>query len=719
MEKILELCIKFLIFVCHSEKALQFDYELPQKCYELLIYHLKPALLCLPTSISQNMDNLSLFSECAEFQGALQIINTIIKIIPQGLERTGKVLVVEFCNSMCNFAKILVTTDIWNFLSTFQACLIYGQKNSTIACITVVSSLRKLLKNDENPERISNFIFDDTQNPTTLSLLEQILIETASPDLCTEIMQLFIALKSSEQGSKLVLQKRLAVYASKFSSRNPLLESMTSGLIDALEDDYNLTLVKVLKVMKASESTMKRIYDNISRSRPLEIAELAEIVEKCPNDHTNTALSAAQLIQVIAGEGVTLDVGKELKAFTSALRLSMTNEAVFCCLLSYITNVKSITEAFSLRQNNIYKVKLIEILLSAFETMQCSFVLKQIMNAVALLKKCCTEGLWDHLETMSKSLYEELVLAEVNKIKQTDTPALSHMNSLIKLNILMDLGFLNQLGTSENEAMFIVTLNCDDDHPMFPFFIRYRTTLIKKFWQDVLKDADDNHLDDALVVLRKLSGHILKSIQQVLDALSREGYQMLDASTLISSLLELLICFNINPKSIKHEGLLKLLYTNQYDLKTEQFKKIIDFIEEYAFPSKKLYGSSSDEMCNIEYQKIMIFRLSEMIKVFKFLPNISHLSKIIRHFHENSEFHADLELLLKCVINRQSCFGAVVGQAIIGLFKDKSGLKPFLKAVDCLLSKVFNTKKVSITHYKSLVIDYIIDKVNLPEIFNM
>lgn len=689
MNKFFELLIESDNFEAIASESVNFlllyvNYdEIPEShptvaiCHLLLAYHLKP-LSMYYSAIKDHPAELSVTLEQNEL--VLDLLKTVVKNVPRGLkykswmaERIAR----ELCEVIEAHVDVHVTSE-WNSLLVLK-CLFKYDINNILE--TAVSCIGRLSNNKGIENEMIVFLFSqDKQKCTVIKMLEQLMKQKSTQSMSMAIIATFSRITTLCYGQEIIAENdRIEMYATKFQSFDRSSIQKACLLMRSLKDDFALSLVKTFEFMKASMLTMSKVITAFAPEDLKQLSGVIKVIYVNINKDKRISTRASQIFQVIVDHVVMYDEMKLFSKLPNVLLACLENEKIFSTLLNFVISFDDAKMEMIFTAFIAVKTNYITTLIQAFNHFEHTLALRQVMTTFQKIAENSCKNLYEPLKALFDSFYDDFLQAETNSIiegSQTMSPEFS----LIKMNIMLESRIASFLDYFQYDAIVIINTKQlqDPDDPMFPYFARFHTTVLKMMWNVLVKEKISGHKQVAVPYDLKFVADASSDLAyKLLELMNRRDMNLLEARDVFTSLTELLHYFYIRP--IEYVSGKSWLLVDFPRVNAQQMSSMISFAECYVFKVdvEAALGSVMESFYDIEYQKNILTSLAELIRKNKMLPNIASLFRLLQYYQKGCKFEDELETLMKFLLQRRSVFNVTISLVIYQFAKQKASFKDF------------------------------------------
>lgn len=650
----------------------------------LLALHLKP----LTDIYATKMSTIGLNSQRPDV--ILEVLHVIMNNITYGLKFKNYCAIIgrEFCNAIENHPNIFINTATGtNHLQKYKDLL---QTDNLKLLKIAIKSMKKLTSNVIFKEIMEIFFFTpDDEGQTVINMLEH-LLSTRVQSLKLKIISLIVTIKEHYSNQEILTpETRISLYSSVINTSNIQMTSKIFQMVSTFDGNNSLVLMKVFKELKIAKSAMMSMYIKFVIGRKISLASIVEIVISNVLTDQETAAMACQLFESVIYNIDSPDQFIVLKNFSTILEKCISNENIFYSMLQFlicfdISKMKQILSAFF----DITST-LILTLLNSFDTIQSTFVLKEIMKCLTKIFYCISTNIGlDVLQLLSKKflgLYDQLLQSEAFMILGSESSStMSHASVLMKMDILLETGFIG-LTYFQYDAITVINMKHleNPSEVYFSLFARFQTTVLRSMWDHLVGELNDSESIDIPFGFKFVSCSVSSLTEKLIAFMTRRDLNLYQARNCFISLMELLFYFYKPTSLIKNKkGKSFIFGVSQPKVTKQQMREIVAFAEYYVFiwnENKYMNGIEISEEMNhhISFQQDMLLSIADLVKNNRTLPNITSLFKLVRHYRSSGKFQHELDLLLTFTIANETIFQQIIGYAVFSFAKHGVAVQDF------------------------------------------
>lgn len=626
------------------------DYSVSVSCF-LLALQIRPlAKLFLPT-VDDTMDDDGPLNQTNGF--ILDTIDAANKSIPIGFQFNNEIcqkLVQEFCLCVEMFQDSLFLLTC-SHITVLQECLHYDNQDSLLK---VIKTLSKLCRDADSG--IYDDLFSPEENPSIISMLEHILVNTTNQDLFDDLIRFFIVTKTDCRARKVIdPDTRAYIYCKKLTQGKQYDFDLISRMMTVYNDDVLHSLVLAFNELNSTDDFMNNVMNKLSFDRREIISKIIKLISGHINSDSEVVARAARLFSLVCELSRPEEDKRIFSKLPETLTLWLPNAKALWSMLEFINQYED-----TVLMRNIFKSfprlgsKLVNVLRQAFSKHHDALLLRKIMVTFKKLASVVLHELFQFLNEMYQELYDEMLQVETLEILGNDALS-SHESSILKLSIMIESKlYTGWVDVFKSEALVNISAKkvADIDEPAFPLFARFHVTILLEMWTqhmnqlDVPKQVTVAHNMDFVIS----AGKIL--INKLLQLMHRRDFNLLQARDTSSSLVRLLCCFHVPPMKLKNG---RIFLVNHPEFTAVQMDQLVEFVEFYVFKVNPIVyeGTSLESVNQVYIQRSLLASLTDLIKAHTLLPNMLSMCKLIRHFRCDCKFHDQLEMILQTYMNQE------------------------------------------------------------------
>lgn len=636
-------------------------------CCLLLAFHVQPLGRFLQL-LSETQDPLEAVVNLELNETLVTCLQIIPKNVAEGLKfkKYSDLIAQEYFEALEKYNDIFVSDEM-NYLRVLRDFLAYD--NIGLLRKTVIS-IPKLQFSDEFNEELKNVLMEPINNRTIVDMLVHLVMTKSNgrPPLLIETLNLLIEINKMKFDFEIISpETRIDIYAKIIYSNSSHLQACLLQMIESYENDTAMAYIKVFNMLKASQKFVEKIVVNHRFLDKMTLPQLINTITRSVDHNSEVALRACQIFILVVKNIEKINENQVFLKLPKILHVCVKNEEVFGSLLSFVTYIDLTLKKKLLTID--FKIQLISVLLDAFKRFKTIKVLQLIMKTITKVAVVITHDITISLNAAFNRLYEEFLEAETSFV--LGVAIKNYENSLIKMCLMLESNIINFSDYFTFEAIFVINSHHlqDTDDPMFPFFVRLQTSVLHSLWSfhvnALLKNLPAPTLPfDLKFVVDSVNDLALKLLQLMYN----RNWNILQAQSVFCSLMKLLFNFFVRPTLINNNK--RCLSVDHPKISINNVREIVKFAEHYVF---EVQGEENE----IDSQQIILDSLSELVKNYSTLPNVTYFFRIVKYYRTESMFKDEIELLLKFLLERNKTFEHTIGLVIIYFAKEKCSQKEF------------------------------------------
>ncbi|CRL07719.1 CLUMA_CG020673, isoform A [Clunio marinus] len=698
--------LKGLIFLHEWMEKSDDESQSKAVCSLLLAYHIDPLLTQVSDKKRRNKRSINKFFTIEMFNTRLDFV---MDHALKGLKYNSSIAVIigqNYCNAVQNNREFYVH----DYLNNYKHFFVH---NNPRLVEIAIESLEKIIKNaEEYSENVKDFLLNEENIPPFFDFLIMHKIDEYIFLLMTAII--FFKDRECMYGN----DKRFVFYEKNMRIGNSKLINLTYQMMVKFEDNPFHQLVTTFSNLGLSLSEMNNIITYINITPQNLFINIFKMASENLNDkiilhYAHLLLNQTSHLNELSNSDKT-NVKKSLSKIFAAELNSITEEN-FNTILMFMTQAHRFRVIEDLPECQNF----INFLTKAFNHYQLEPTLHKIMKIFSIMNDRSPVATSKCLESLILYFYDELLRSEASIILGYNVDMKSLELPLLKISVLLELSNTCTFGFIEIDSLLIVTTNHLTNYydSLFLSFARLRTILLRKLWDIILELEDQNSLPYDLTSFATSAYELSEGLMKFMN---RYDLSKTQACNAFKSMTGLICYFNLPFKTFKTQTSV----ISQLEITEQQFKKIIRFVEFYAFftnkSCKRVKWESDKELDNPDkffHQNEILFALSKLLKRTK---QFSGLFMLLQHFNYDFPFISELDLILQNLYENKDSFIATIALTVYDFAKHSIDIEEFKKFCSYLSDfiifrlKIEKEEKSKFLLINTKICDYVLKNVLSP-----
>jgi hypothetical protein len=712
VEDIICSSVNFLNAYIDSENVPEDDHS-KSICCLLLVYHMKSLaqLLKMLTEYTQDPIEASMNVELDEtLVKNLQIIR---RNVTAGLKfkKHSQTIAKEFFEALETYNDIFISKEI-NYMCKLRDFLAH----ENVLRIVINNMIKMGNRRERCLPELKHALFEQVNNRNIIDMLVHLILTKSIHNgtvVFIDAVNFLIEIKKMKFPFEVIARKtRIAIYAKLFSTTSLALQLRLLQMIYHFEDDQIMTFIEIFNLINASQNLIEKVIINTCYLKQSMLPQILDIIVENIKRDENVTLRACQIFTLTLKNVELPDESKIFAKLPSTLQLCLDNEKIFGSMLYFYIYLDPKKMKRELANSASVQTTLVSMLLTAFSDFSEIKVLQLIMKVFA--KLATVIQITGPLKETFKLFYDEFLQVETNSVVEGDD-SMSHENSLVKMCLMLESNIINFLDYHQFEALVVVNAHHlqDPEDPMFPFFVRLQTIVLRTLWSFLVCDVLDNRPASVLPFdLKFVVDSVACLAKKLLGLMNYRHWNLLQAQSVFCCLMKLLFQFFIRP-TLVNNGQCSLSVA-QPKVTSNEMREIVKFAKYYIFEIDVTVAEETgiDSYFDVASQKLMLDRLSELVKNYSTLPNVTSLFKIVSFYKTESVFKDEIELLLKFLLERNEAFDYTIGLVIIQFAKQMRShveFSQFSQSLEKFLNRTNDNGEVS--YIKCHVVAFVLEQL--------